>query len=323
MIIFDASYLVVFLNKAPAPASDRQGIPVSQFKERVEYLAASLNASGEQIGIPTPALAEVLVRAGKGRAQFVSILSDRMRFQLIPFDARAAIEAAELIALIKSNSDTWGTHAKVKFDIQIVATAKAEDATVIYSDDQDIERFAKRLKIPVKRICDLPLPPPKEFPQIDTTEVGSQQTLFDMVPILFEPQPAIEAPQEVKTSEPATDAVAEANDELQTAPPHPAPVRGGDEGRVEGQTTNEGNAIGKEGAEMTEATITQLPDKSNCVHRSVGLDSPVRRVNGSEVGFCSDCGHQVAFRLDAQGKRTGETQILAVTTQRSNAPPRS
>ena len=159
---------------------------MSRFKERVEYLASSINASGEQIGIPTPALAEVLVRAGRGRSQFVSILSDRMRFQLVSFDARAAIEAAELIALIKSKQETWGTHAKVKFDIQIVATAKAEDASVIYSDDQDIENFAKRLKIPVRRICDLDLPPSKEFPIIDDLSAGEQQSLFDHVPPLFE-----------------------------------------------------------------------------------------------------------------------------------------
>jgi predicted nucleic acid-binding protein len=174
MIIFDASFLVVFLNKDPEPAADRQGKPVTRFKERVEYLATSINASGDQIGIPTPAMAEVLVRAGKGRSQFVSILSDRMRFLLIPFDARAAIEASELIALIRKQ-ETWGTHAKVKFDIQIVATAKAEDASIIYSDDQDIENFAKRFKIPVKRICDLPLPPPKEFPKIDTRPIGEPQ----------------------------------------------------------------------------------------------------------------------------------------------------
>ena len=86
MIIFDASYMVVFLNRDPEPAADRQGKPVSRFKDRVEYLAASLNASGEQIGIPTPAMAEVLVRAGRGRSQFVSILSDRMRFQLKPLN---------------------------------------------------------------------------------------------------------------------------------------------------------------------------------------------------------------------------------------------
>jgi len=252
MIIFDASYLVVFLNKNPEPAADRLGIPVTRFKERVEYLAASLNASGEQIGIPTPAMAEVLVRAGKGRSQFVSILSDRMRFQLIPFDARAAIEAADLISMVKSNHETWGTHAKVKFDIQIVATAKAEDATVIYSDDQDIENFAKRLRIHVMRICDLPLPPSKEFPEIDSRPIGEPQSLFDMVLPLSGPDSKPLA-RRIHVQEVATDdsrkptdkpgaGTVETHDKQQADSPHPTPVRGGDEGRAEGEAASEGAA---------------------------------------------------------------------------------
>jgi predicted nucleic acid-binding protein len=251
MIIFDASYLVVFLNKDPAPAMDRQGNPVTRFKERVEYLASSINASGEQIGIPTPALAEVLVRSGKGRSQFVSILSDRMRFQLVSFDARAAIEAAELIALIKSKQETWGTHAKVKFDIQIVATAKAEDATIIYSDDQDIERFAKRLKIPVKRICDLDLPPNKEFLEIESGPIGEQRPLFDLDSPLFESNRDImfdraadaevinkptHAADEPTAGKPASNRVLEAS----TA--SPTQIQGGVEGEVTSRTSTEKSA---------------------------------------------------------------------------------
>ncbi|MGA3333118.1 MAG: PIN domain-containing protein [Terracidiphilus sp.] len=250
MIIFDASYLVVFLNKNPEPAKDRQGNPVTRFKERVEYLASSLNSTGEQIGIPTPAMAEVLVRSGKGRAQFVSILSDRMRFQLLPFDARGAIEAAELIALIKSKHETWGTHAKVKFDIQIVATAKAEDATAIYSDDQDIENFAKRLKIPVMRICDLPVPPPKEPPAIEIGPSGEQAQLFDLTPPLLQPKPTA-APEESAVPNGAPDGPkpesvidaprpsAKTSDEREANSTHPAPVRGSDEGRAEGEAAGE------------------------------------------------------------------------------------
>ena len=156
MIIFDATYLVVSPNPNPLPATDREGKPVERFKERVAELAAQLNVSSQVIGVPAPAMAEVLVRAGQGRAQFVSILSDRWRFQIIPFDSRAAIEASELIAAVKSNKDKWDKWAKVKFDIQIVAIAKAEGASVIYSDDKDIENLAKRVGIPVKRIPDPP-----------------------------------------------------------------------------------------------------------------------------------------------------------------------
>jgi predicted nucleic acid-binding protein len=181
VIIFDASYLVVMFHPNPAPAKDRTDKPVSQFKERVTHLASKLDVSNDVIGIPTPAMAEVLVRAGNAnaRAGYVTTLSDTWKFQILPFDSRAAIEAAELIAKIKAEhkSQPWDTWAKVKFDVQISAIAKAESATVIYSDDQDIENHGKRLKIPVIRICDLPLPPPEEETQIETGPIGSQGAL--------------------------------------------------------------------------------------------------------------------------------------------------
>ena len=159
MIVFDASYLIVLLHPNPLPAKDRDDKPVVQFRERVAHLATTMDASNEVIGVPTPAMAEVLVRAGNGRAQYVAVLSNSKHFQILPFDSRAAIEASELVAKVKSSKDHWATWAKVKFDIQIVSIAKAESATAIYSDDKDIENLAKRLNIRVIRICDLPLPP--------------------------------------------------------------------------------------------------------------------------------------------------------------------
>jgi predicted nucleic acid-binding protein len=196
VIIFDATYLVVYLNPNPLPATDREGKPVERFKERVAELAAQLNVSNQVIGVPAPAMAEVLVRAGQGRAQFVSILSDRWRFQIIPFDSRAAIEASELIAAVKSNKDKWDKWAKVKFDIQIVAIAKAEGASVIYSDDKDIENLAKRVGIPVKRICDLPLPPPPVEPGKIEGVVGSQGKL-NLIP---QQEPKLEVNQDAAES---------------------------------------------------------------------------------------------------------------------------
>ncbi len=64
MIVLDASYLVVLLSSNPTIAKDRNDQPVPYFKERVSALVANLNASGQIIGIPAPALAEVLVHAG-------------------------------------------------------------------------------------------------------------------------------------------------------------------------------------------------------------------------------------------------------------------
>lgn len=49
---------------------------------------------------------------------------------------------------------------------------------MIYSDDRDIENLAKRLKIKVVRICDLPLPPSPEVKAIESGPVGSQMLLI-------------------------------------------------------------------------------------------------------------------------------------------------
>jgi hypothetical protein len=255
VIIFDASYLVVLMHPNPAPAKDRENKPVSQFRERVAHLTSTMDVSNNSIGVPTPAMAEVLVRSGAARAKYVSVLSNTWRFQILPFDSRAAIEAAELVATIKSNNEKWDTWAKVKFDIQIVAIAKAEAATVIYSDDTDIEKFAKRFKIRVIRICDLPLPPPETEAEIDTSPIGSQ-SLLPLAPT--EPTPEQIAGQEIlppevkeegaiaeaRPSSPAEDAEraagAEKNNQLQADATHPAPVQASDSGRAQGEAA--GNA---------------------------------------------------------------------------------
>jgi len=180
---------------------DRDNKPVQQFQERVTYLAAMMDISNDVIGVPAPAMAEVLVRAGTARAKYVSLLSDQWKFQILPFDSRAAIEASELIAKIKSSREPWTTWAKVKFDIQIVSIAKAEGAAVIYSDDKDIENYAKPLKIKVIRICDLPLPPPPE-PKFEQTllPVGEQQKLALVPPTGIRTPVPSEAKQDEQTT---------------------------------------------------------------------------------------------------------------------------
>lgn len=258
MIIFDSTFLVVYLNPNPPTAMDRDGKPVEQFKERVAHLAGTLDVSNEPIGVPAPAMAEVLVRAGKGRAQLVSILSERWRFQILPFDSRAAIEASELIAMVKSNKEKWDTWAKVKFDIQIVAIAKAEGARVIYADDKDIENLAKRVKIPVKRICDLQLPPPPSETVVDVGPVGSQKRLF------LEEQPDGktaqviadtangEAPKKSDSGQSQTD------NKLKADSP-PASVQGSDSGRAQSQVAGRAARAQKDKEEMAGARLMFFP----------------------------------------------------------------
>ena len=71
----------------------------------------------------------------------------------------------------------------------------------------------QRVKIPVVRICDLPLPPPPEPTPIDSGPVGTQM-------ILLESKPEVkDAPIIPEAGKP------EANNELQTDPAHPPAVQ--------------------------------------------------------------------------------------------------
>jgi len=79
-----------------------------------------------------------------------------------PFDQVAAIElaAVEVEDRLREgkragSASPW---AKLRFDRQIVAIAKTNGARRIYSDDEDVMKFARRLGIEVIRTCELPLP---------------------------------------------------------------------------------------------------------------------------------------------------------------------
>ena len=148
-VVFDASVLIDLFNKKLA--GDR--------RVRLDHLVASLKKQRTKVLIPTPALAEFLVRAGKARERYLQEITNRSSFSLEPFDQRAAIECALLL------EEAWArgqqgkvSHTKFKFDWQIVSIAASRNATAIYSDDSDISKAASRVRIPVYRTDTLPLP---------------------------------------------------------------------------------------------------------------------------------------------------------------------
>jgi hypothetical protein len=163
VIVFDTTYLIVLLQQDISTLNirDRENKPVSKVRERVQHLVKKLSDSNALICIPTPVLAEIMVRAGRAGPEYLKRFSNSSKFKLSPFDVKAAIEAGDLIRRVKAEQpaqsiETW---AKIKFDIQIVAIAKGEESPVIYAEDRGIENHAKRLAIDVRRICDLESPP--------------------------------------------------------------------------------------------------------------------------------------------------------------------
>jgi hypothetical protein len=95
-----------------------------------------------EIIIPTPALSELLVRAGDDMQSLVNMLQKSAVFHIVPFDTLAAIEVAAMTQRAIDNGDKRGgvdcSWAKIKYDRQIIAIAKVHRATAIYSDDDDI-----------------------------------------------------------------------------------------------------------------------------------------------------------------------------------------
>jgi hypothetical protein len=164
MVVFDATTLLCLLDpEAKAPTDPETGKPVAHVKERIEFLVRELESDKEKIIVPTPALSELLVRAGDAGPEYLDILGKAATFKIVDFDQRAAVEvAATTREAIDTGSKKGGSEsswAKIKFDRQILAIAKVEGASTIYSDDGDIVRFSKNAGIRVVRLCDLPLPP--------------------------------------------------------------------------------------------------------------------------------------------------------------------
>lgn len=168
MVVIDATMLLLLLRPGTKAPAGPDGLPITKCKERIELLVAKLQREKEKIIIPTPALSEILIRAGtEVSGQIVDYINKYAVFRVESFDARAAIElaATSRAALGKQGKRGGSTAvwAKVKFDRQIVAIAKVVGATEIYSDDKDIATLAKQANIICIGMADLPLP--KEDPQ--------------------------------------------------------------------------------------------------------------------------------------------------------------
>lgn len=164
-VVFDASVLIDLFNKKL----------VGDRRTRLDHLIASLKKQRTAVLIPTPALAEFLVKAGKARESYLQQIINRAAFNLVPFDQRAAIECALLL------EDAWSraqqgrvTHTKFKFDWQIVSIAASRNATAIYSDDSDISNAANRVRIPVYRTDSLPIPTSSLQRDIPFDEAGKE-----------------------------------------------------------------------------------------------------------------------------------------------------
>lgn len=165
MVVFDATILIPMLwPDCPPPRDPETNNPISDFRSRIEHLVSQLERRRTKIVIPTPALSEVLVRSPIAvRDEYLRILTSSRLFLPAPFDQRAALELAIIMSDGLRDQDkqnrTDETYAKFKFDRQIVAIARVENASTIYTDDKKMLSLCKRLGITAVTISELPLPP--------------------------------------------------------------------------------------------------------------------------------------------------------------------
>lgn len=127
-----------------------------------------LSKQGERIIIPSPVLAEVLVLVGSAGTEYVRLLDRSARFEMVPFDTRAAIQNAAMLAEAKAQGDkrsglkdtVW---QKIKIDRQIVAIAASRNVKTIYSTDKDITTLAREAKLDARHLADIE-PPDEKMP---------------------------------------------------------------------------------------------------------------------------------------------------------------
>lgn len=152
-VVFDADILIDLLHPKPNPDT----------KARLDHLVKELQARHEQVLVPTPSLAEFLVKADKASQEYLTKLTTSKSFRVSPFGIKAAVECAISLGASIAKGDkrggVKGTWAKVKFDRQIIAIAVAEGARAVYSDDDHLHQLGKIANLRTLRTSDLPLPP--------------------------------------------------------------------------------------------------------------------------------------------------------------------
>lgn len=100
---------------------------------------------------------------------YLETLHRSSSFRIVPFDERAAIELAAItrdaIAKGQFRVGNDATRATLKFDRQILAIARVEGETTVYSDDRQMGVLGAQMGIEVIQTHQL-APPPKPPPEL-------------------------------------------------------------------------------------------------------------------------------------------------------------
>lgn len=180
MVAFDNTVLSLLIFPDADQRQGKDGQTVDYARERVIGLVQSLEDERERVVVPSPALAELLVTEGADVQDILSTLRSSSYIRIESFDERAAVELAMRLRAARRVGDQREgvpiTKSEMKFDRQIVAIALVSGASVLYSDDIGVARFAAGCGLAVKGVGDLPIPSaqqaldfPEPVAQVDTS----------------------------------------------------------------------------------------------------------------------------------------------------------
>ncbi len=144
--VLDASVLTELIAPDVDPANLQNEKP---YRLQVRALGDLLARQKAIILVPTPIIAEILVHTGQEGAQRLTMLQKQLNIRVVSFDQRAAFETAWMMRASYLAGDKRGgrgksmTWAQIKFDWQIIAIAKVNQADVIYANDEKFYKFSK------------------------------------------------------------------------------------------------------------------------------------------------------------------------------------
>lgn len=162
MVAFDNTILSLLLFPDAVLQEGPDATPVDRARDRVTALVQEIADGGEQVLVPSPALAEVLATPECDMEEVLGALRGSAYIRIGDFDQRAAVELAIRLRAATATGDIregqQTTKTKMKFDRQIVAIALTNGARILYSDDDGVRRFGEGSGLKVKRTSELPIP---------------------------------------------------------------------------------------------------------------------------------------------------------------------
>ena len=164
IVVIDSTALAMLINPdANAPDDPQTGAPITHCQARIQKMCGDFATNGDILVIPTPVLAEVLVRAGDDGTKILETLQGQAFVRVKGFDQACAIEYAIMTRDAIAKGDKRAGHPqpwqRVKFDRQIVAIGRVSGAETLYSDDDDLLKFARAMGFDTLSTWTLDVPP--------------------------------------------------------------------------------------------------------------------------------------------------------------------